>query len=355
MSFLRKLVRIYRKFQYSIYGRQRYGVLRPGVPCYIEPFKVDINHGDVVHPCVRYIAETYEGHCWWLVYTHYYGADASMENPILCYAESNEAEPPTQWKVYCEVNKKPQDGYNSDPTLLYHNGALYVFWRENYEKENRAYYRATFAAKVVNGGIEIIDEPLLSTDSAEIDTETCPCFMPTSDGGVMAYGMHLRFHNPIIKRVHPWIKKMLDKIVLILDLLGGYSQQKHYGLAIWNQDEKDWLKPYKYLETIKFKKCNKLYRPWHMDFFDWRGKRYCVVQSNQCNADIVLAVSGDYKNFTFMRKPLITNDSIEKMGIYKPCAGVLNGIFYLYYTAQDKENRSLNKLYLSTIPMSHLL
>ena len=108
MAFLRSLLNSYRKVQYATFGRPVLGELCPGVPCRIEPFKAEINHGDVVHPCVRYISDGYEGHCWWMVYTPYYGADASMENPILCYAESNEPVPPVEWKVYGEVKGKPE-------------------------------------------------------------------------------------------------------------------------------------------------------------------------------------------------------------------------------------------------------
>ena len=43
----------------------------------------------------------------------------------------------------------------------------------------------------------------------------------------------------------------------------------------------------------------------------------------------------------------MTNFSCEKIGIYKPTAGEVEGTFFLYYTAQDLGNRSLNKMYLT--------
>ena len=356
-SIARTLISSYRKFQYALYNRPRYGIMQPGVRVQAEPFRYDINQGDIVHPCIRYIPEAYLGHHWWMVYTPYYKSDASLENPVLCYAEGGTPNtPPSKWKHYCLVNEKPEEGYNSDPSLLYHEGVLYVFWRENYEQGTKPFYRATFAAKVEEGGLERIEEPLLRTDDPEIDAETCPCFMHDREGKVMAYGMHLRFHSPRIKKMRPTMKKLVNKIVTLTDLLGSYSQQIHYGLAIWQQDAEGWLKPYLHIETIRFKNCNKLYRPWHMDFFDWQNRRYCVVQTNQCNADVALAVSEDYKNFTFLKKPLMTNDTIGKLGIYKPCAGITpDGTFYLYYTAQDKGNRALNKLYLTTMSFDELL
>ena len=355
----RSFLNAYRIIQYRLFGRCRNGVLKPGVGVKVERFRFEENHGDIVHPCVRYFPEGFESHKWWMVYTPYYAADSSMENPILCYAEEeNPNVPPTEWKVYGLVNEKPEDGYNSDPTLLYKDGQLYVFWRENYEWSNKPhkYIRATYVARVNNGTFEKVGKEVLFTDDKEIDAETCPCFMPDEEGKILAYGMHLRFHSSRIKRMRPALKNFVNKIVAVTDLLGGYSQQKHYGLAIWQQDAEDWLKPYQHVETLRFKKCNKLYRPWHMDFFDWQGKRYCVVQTNQCNADIALAMSEDKRNFTFLKRPLMTNGTIGKLGIYKPCAAVTpDGKFYLYYTAQDKDNRALNKLYMTTMQFDELL
>ena len=51
----------------------------------------------------------------------------------------------------------------------------------------------------------------------------------------------------------------------------------------------------------------------------------------------------------------MTNDTCQKLGIYKPAAGVIDGMLYLYYTAQDVDNRSLNKLYLTTTEFKTLM
>ena len=333
--------------------------MQPGIDVNVAPFRFEENHGDIVHPCVRYIPEGFEGHYWWMVYTPYFAADSSMENPILCYSdEKNPNTPPTEWKVYGLVNEKPEDGYNSDPTLLYKDCQLYVFWRENYEHSNKPhkYIRATHIAKVSNGAIEQVGSNILYTIDKEIDAETCPTFMLNSDGSVTAYAMHLKFHSEHIRDIHhTWLKTIAMKMVSLTDLLGFYSQQKHYGIAIWKQ-QGDISEPFEHTCTNKIEKCNKLYRPWHMDLFDWDGKRYAIIQTNQSNADLCLAVSEDMEHFTMFKKPLITNATIDKLGIYKPCAAVApNGKFYLYYTAQDKDNRALNKMFLSMMNIYELI
>lgn len=347
----------YRRIQYTVCGRSQYGVMQAGKPCHVETFRFDENHGDVVHPCVRFISEGYEGHKWWMVYTPYYKSNAATENPILCYADTNEEIPPTKWKVYCLVNEKPVDGYNSDPTLLYYNGQLYVYWRENIlsNKDKYDYWRATFVAKVKDGIVQkCIELPVLMTEDDEIDAETCPTFIYNVDGTFTCYAMHLQFHSKRVKRMKMAWRKIVERILLVSDLLGIYSQQKHFGMAIWKGDSPE--TPFRYAKTVKFHNCNPLYRPWHMDIFDYNGRRYAIVQTNMSNADICLAESVDGETFSFFKKPLITNKSIGKIGIYKPCAGVTSeGAFFLYYSAQDIENRSLNKLYLTEKPFNELI
>lgn len=354
----RSLINFYRRFQYFFFGRSRFGIMQPGVEVKIEPFRHEENHGDVVHPCVRYIPDGFEGHKWWMVYTPYYGNDSSIENPILCYSEEEDSNiPPINWKVYGLVNEKPADGYNSDPTLLFLKGQLYVYWRENYEWSDKPheFIRATYMVKVCNGSFERVGKEILYTRDKEIDAETCPTFMLNEDGTVTAYAMHLRFHSKFIHGMRPELKRLVTKMVSITDLLGLYSQQKHYGIAVWKQ-KNDFTDTFDYVKTVKFRNCNSLYRPWHMDLFDYKGCRYSIVQTNQCNADIVLAHSEDGENFTIYNKPLVTNATLNMLGIYKPCAGITNnGLFYLYYTAQDADNRSLNKIFMTSMPFSQLV
>lgn len=359
MSIQRKLISAYRTIQYAIFSRLHFGMMQPGFEVKVAPFRFMENHGDIVHPCVRYIPNGFEGHYWWMVYTPYYAADSSMENPILCCAEETDPNtPPTEWKVYGLVNEKPEDGYNSDPTLLFKDGQLYVFWRENYEHSNKPhkFIRATYAVKVNKGSFEKVGKEILFTEDKEIDAETCPTFMLNEDGSVTAYAMHLKFHSERIRDMrNSWMKKIVLKITGLTDLLGIYSQQKHYGIAIWQQED-DLTYPFVYTKTTIIVDCNRLYRPWHMDLFDWKGKRYAIIQTNQMNADLCLAVSDDMECFKMYKKPLITNATIGKLGIYKPCAGITpNGEFYLYYTAQDPDNRKLNKLYLTTMSFDELL
>lgn len=112
-------------------GLHEVGVLHPGSLCSINnlPPEKSNTHGDVVHPCVRFVEKGFEGHQWWMIYTPYYDSISAMENPILCYADSEKGKAPTAWTYYCTIREQPVSGYNSDPTMLFSNDNLYVFWR----------------------------------------------------------------------------------------------------------------------------------------------------------------------------------------------------------------------------------
>lgn len=345
----------YRKFQYALCSRYHYGVMPEGVACNHAPFEQEINHGDVVHPCVRYIPNGYLGHKWWMVYTPYYGSNDKTENPILCYADEDEDAPPTYWQVHCQVQGQPKKGYNSDPVLFYSNSRLYVFWRENLTERcfTHGFARATFGAVVEADGISAVFGPVVGTEDSEIDPETSPAFIQEKDGTYRCLAMHITFHSKVIKKMPAALQRIVNPVALVLDLLGVWSQQKAHGMAQWSCDKVHGT--YHYDRTIRFENKNVLYRPWHIDFFEWNDRLYAIVQSNQCNADICLAESKDRVHFRFFKKPLMTNETCGKVGIYKPTGGVVNGRFFLYYTAQDKDNRALNKLYLTIMDIDKLL
>lgn len=355
MSAIRNILRVYRRIQYAFCGRNRFGVMSVGELCSHEPFEQEVNFGDVVHPCVRFIPDGYLGYKWWMVYTPYYKSNDKTENPILCYAKGDENTIPTFWFIHSLVQKQPSVGYNSDPVLFYAHQKLYVCWRENFTErcKTSGFLRATFGAIVEREGVSKNFGPMVGTDDTEEDAETSPAFIQESDGGYRCLATHITFHSKSIRRLPIFFQRLINPLLLGLDLLGIWSQQKAHGIAQWSSSQVDGS--YHYDRTIRFENKNILYRPWHIDFFEWNNILYAVVQSNQCNADICLAESKDRVHFRLFRKPLMTNETCGKVGIYKPTAGVVNGIFFLYYTAQDKDNRALNKLYLTTIDFNELL
>lgn len=354
MSMFRRVLSLYRSFLNYIFHKHTEAVLSHGVLCSVSEFNFEINKGDIVHPCVRYSSKGFKGYNWWLIYTPYYNYNPDMENPILCYGISENNEVPTKWIVYSQIIGKPQIGYNSDPTMFFNENGLNIFWRENDTERTRKdnIYRATYGCIITEKSRYNIEHPILCESNLYSDREVSPTIIKHR-GNYFAYAMHLRFKNPKLYFSNRYVNKLLSYFLSLASLLEIYNQQKSYGISIWQSDSLD--NTFKYLSTSTITNCNRLYRPWHMDLFEYNDKLYAVIQTNQCNADICLAECSDYENFVMYSKPLITNKKINKLGIYKPTAFIHNNMFYLYYTAQDSNNRSLNKMYLTSISFSDLL
>lgn len=344
MSIARTLLNNYRKIQNRIFKRLDTGVLSAGELCDVELYKPEEYHGDVVHPCIRYTKDGCMGHKWWMVYTPYYHANPATENPLLYYGDSDNSTPPSKWYFFKEIRQKPQKGYNSDPNLLIHNDELLIFWRENQTQRclDNGLSRATYGVKISRKGMSNFSNPILYAKKEYIDSEVSPSFLYLNNQYV-AYATKVKFFNNTLRKLPKHIRKFIDKVLLLIDLIGIYPIHKSYGISIWKG--KNLNESFSLIDTKKIKRTNWLHQPWHLDTFEYNNEIYAVIQTNQCNADICLAKSVDGINFKFYKKPLITNNSINKIGIYKPCGIVVNGIFHLFYTAQDKENRIQNKLY----------
>ena len=79
------------------------------------------------------------------------------------------------------------------------------------------------------------------------------------------------------------------------------------------------------------------------------------MQSNQCNADICIARwNEDLSELVMAKKPLVTNASIGKVGIYKPTAVVYGDKLNVYVSAQEECNRASNILFQGCIPMADI-
>lgn len=359
MSLTRKCLSLYRSAQNFIFQRKLNGVGFTNI-CHCEVLNdstidIDLCHGDIVHPCVRFCQNKFKGHHWWMAYTPYYKASPAVENPILCWGEGDENTIPTKWHFESYIQPGHKKGYNSDPFILHHDNKLYCFWRENSTEylNRRNLHHGTFCKYYDENG-NWSDISLVMPEKYEFqDRETCPA-ITISNNKLIGLGMSLKFKNEGIRKLLSNKGKVIyDKICNVFDLLGIYSQQKFYGVALW--EGTNFSDPFNYIQTVPIYGVNHLYKPWHMDIFDYSGNQYMVIQSNQCNADICLAKKSENGTFNMYPIPLLTNKDISKMGIYKPTAGVIKNVFYLFFTAQDINNRNLNKMYLATMPFNLLL
>ena len=353
----------YRKILYMFHRHPTKGIMASGIPCHVEDPESDITHGDVVHPCVRYIEEGFEGHKWWMVYTPYYAGNEKIENPRLCYADTDK-EPPTEWKYYCTIKDCPETGYNSDPTLLFTDGRLYVFWREYDTPQTKELGcdAATFGCYVQNKAIYYLSQPLLKNNVSEVqgsfDREICPTII-ARNGRFIGYTLHHSFIPKFIYRIPSKLGSFIYRhhLFFILDALIGYKDTKNLGVGIWIGASPE--HPFNYKKTTKMDGVSRLYQPWHMDLFEDAANKkdilYAVIQSSIEFADICLAWCKDGETFNLYSKPLISSYTIGMAGLYKPSAVLIGNKFYIFYTARDNQDHHLNKLFVTSEDWDALL
>lgn len=356
----------YRRLLYFLHGMTTMGVMHSGKQCEIEDPTFKITHGDVVHPCVRYFDEPFEGHHWWMVYTPLYNGNDALENPRLCFADAKQGEAPLKWNFYCTIKERPEFGYNSDPTMLLYEDKLYVFWRE-FETPNTARIHckhATFGCIVMNKTVKYLPKATLIEERTDYkkhgdsDREISPTIISVNNA-FRAYAMDVTFTPKCMYHLPHFVTDLLYRhnLMAITTALGFFNPRKSYGVAIWKGDRLE--NNFAYIKTTRFKGVSGIYQPWHMDIFiakeDGKEKTYAIVQTSVEFADICLAYSNDGEEFTFFPKPLITSKKIGKSGIYKPTALVVDGYFYLYYTARDDEFNNINRLYMTSAKWPDIL
>lgn len=348
---------VYRRVLYRLCRRPETGVLSSWSPCQVEDPNAEQTFGDVIHPCVRFVEGGFEGHRWWMVYTPLYGGNAKMENPRLCYSDAAGEEVPTNWIYYCTVKDQPEIGYNSDPTLLFEGGRLFVYWRENYTPSTRSLgmSRATFGCYVENRQVHYLSEAQLLELNRNRDKEISPTFL-SFRGTPRAYAVHSRFCSKMMYHLPAVLSRCVYRFLDYTEKLGFYSRFRCRGVSIWEGDSFE--KAFRYLKTVRFQGVNLLYQPWHMDLFfspDNKPGLYAVIQTSIHQPDICLAKSEDGERFRLYPLPLITEKTIGMTGLYKPSGVIVNNMFYLYFTACDNDNPRLNRLFVATIDWKDLL
>ena len=209
--------------------------------------------------------------------------------------------------------------------------------------------RATFGCYIENKQIHYLKEAQLQNLYRHKDKEVCPTFL-SYRGTPRAYAIDIRFCS---KMMYHLSEKMAQRVYRLLDYteaLGLYSRFRCHGVSVWEGDSFEG--GFKYMKTVRFKNRNYLYRPWHMDLLfqpNDKSSLLAVVQSNPNSADICLAKSEDGESFRMCNPPLLTVKSTGMKGLYKPSAVIVRDKFYLFFTARDKDDPGLNRLWVAPI------
>ena len=269
-----------------------------------------IYKNDLVHPSIVYIPNGLgdQGYKWWMVGTPYPGSllfrDKKLENPILFRGETNSITSPVVWK-YVDIIAEtlPNNGFNSDPCLFYDSSKLWIFWRENETDAviQAGNVRGVFCASTTDG-ITLTDKRLICMDdNYDIDYNMAPCVFRDKDNNISLYATQYELRP---KRINE-------------------------GVALWNLSGS--------LDSGRFvlRGVSKLkgqgdFDYWHGDYFVQNSIVY-LVASNEKGDVIKIAKSEDGTNFQFYNTPLITKSQSGYEYMYKPCARVIDGTFYLWH------------------------
>lgn len=358
-QLLLRLLEKYRNLLCAIHGFPSISSMPRGVLCHVEDPTRESTYGDVVHPCVRYIEEGFEGHKWWMVYTPYYASNNEMENPRLCYSDTAEGELPVKWSFYCQIAETPEIGYNSDPTMLFHNGQLFIFWRECLTARTNLHdcHMLTIGCKIRGKHITYFTKPQMTENSLTTDREVSPNIIARNDM-FRAYAIHVDWNPEYVYHIPNAIARSLYKykLIYLMDSIGLSDLNKSHGVAIWDSTSLE--QDFHYVSTIPFANSSKFNQPWHMDVFNddlTNTGVYAVVLSRQRHGHICLARSEDGEKFYFFNKPLMTSKTAGLIGLYKPTAVQAGNNLYLFYTAIDKQDDNLHQLFVTSADWKELM
>jgi hypothetical protein len=163
----------------------------------------------VIHPSWWPFDQPWNGYRHWLAYTPLNaGGDAQYENPsIACSTDARIwVDPPG---VTNPLDPWPGSGeWNSDPHLLFHDGALHLFWRHQIGTTSEKLWRRTSTNGTDWSTAELIlDNPTGTVGDIGYGI-ACPVILPDpATGGWQMWGVA---YNRTPKTMHRWTAPALD-------------------------------------------------------------------------------------------------------------------------------------------------
>ena len=296
---------------------------------------------DCLHPCIREIPAGFCGYKWIMVQTPYYGNNKKLENPIL-YGSVDEIYP-QNWTPICVVKDTPSKGFNSDASIYYEDGNLFVFWREV--------------------GTILCDELGVSMATVGVFTKDCLQF-----SSVRVYLTNT--DKDYDQEQSPVLTKRNDKYLFYCVHYQYYPVRKSIGLTIWtgtNLENPNFVKE-KQITLPKAIVCDKFkqfkidqilffipkplsHDVWHIDIFVYKNILYLFTCA-EFGDNLVLYKSIDGEKFIVDNKPLVNAHKSEtkwnfRPYFYKPTGFIKNEMLFLYYTTKIPDNPLRNVLFLS--------
>lgn len=279
----------------------------------LEPLDIRTYDGSnqPTHPSVKYFADGFGGHKYWMAYTPYPWNASKKENPCITYSDDG-----INWSedgISNPIQPAPAgSGYNSDTHLVYANGLLECWWREVDDNNHEIIKR-----KKSENGINWQQEETLHITTT---TNACSCISPT-----------VIFEENIYKI---WVV---------------YNREclKYYE----SQDGTNW----RFVRDINVSTLDGVYKVWHFDIIKNKDK-YEFVGCYQLNGAfdknnfIYYAESTDNVTYSVPIKVLSNGEvgQFDDLELYRPCLCIdQNNNYRLYYGAQ--KNKAIWHIGLVTV------
>lgn len=351
----RLLIDSYRKLLYRITGLSRDSLAQDYERVFVGGAESDPAFDDVVHPCVIRLENKFLGSYWWMIYTPYLNYDSSVENPIICRASDYSRNVvPNSWERFKVVVDRPSKGYNSDPFLLFKDNSLMFGWRESHTPNADAFgaVRCLFVGGInERGEVYHNKTPVVREASASLDRTISPSLI-LKESGYGMYCMDLRLRRKID---HLFVNRFAKSILSFFDLTYVWRRIQCNGLALYEIDA-DLHSKGRYKRTIPFVNLHLLYQPWHHEMFLIKDELYVIALSNKENGDIII---GKYDQslsaFKFSKRPVLTPESSNLLGLYKPSVVVFDDFISVFFTGQFPGKRGMNALFNTKVYLTDLL
>lgn len=257
--------------------------------------KISLTNSGWTHPSVLYFETAWNGYHYWCAITPYPNSDPQYENPhIFCSNDGITWNEPTN--IVNPINYSPLGlAYSSDVNLMFNDGSLYCYWRDNGISINGLNSRALMVKKS-SDGVNWTSNELVASWSSGIDV-IAPSIVK-NEKKYYCYGVSTGETTPGSYYTQYSIRRAVSESGL------NFTVDRNKGYELINIEGRPW--------------GNKQ-EPWHADVQKIGNVWLMLVTTTDngqygSNGSLFMGYSLDGKNFSFNNKPICNSNGTYKSG-----------------------------------------
>ncbi|MDI6049231.1 hypothetical protein QLS31_05270 [Flavobacterium sp. XS2P24] len=257
--------------------------------------KISLTNSGWTHPSVLYFETAWNGYHYWCAITPYPNSDPQYENPhIFCSNDGITWNEPIN--IVNPINYSPIGlAYSSDVNLMFNDGSLYCYWRDNGISINGLNSRALMVKKS-SDGVNWTPKELVASWSSGIDV-IAPSIVK-NEKKYYCYGVCVSEALSGSYYTQYCIRRAVSENEL------GFTIDRNKGYDLINIEGRPW--------GIK-------QEPWHTDVQKIGNVWLMLVTTTDngqygANGALFMGYSLDGKNFSFNNKPICNSIGTYKSG-----------------------------------------